>query len=82
MSSRPAHTIDMIDADTRAAIARAEKFSCTILSDRRYVTFYFPTVAEARAFRPKLEAAVSNHRKAIVYACTPDGLTFFVPDNF
>lgn len=60
----------------------AHHFSCTILQDRRYRTARFETLAEARAYRPKLEALAGNGRKAMVYVIDRLGRSTFVPEDF
>lgn len=64
------------------AVANAHHFTCTIQIDRRYQTFRFPTLAEARAYKPALESAAANGKHAMVYAVGQNLMTHFVPDSF
>ena len=70
----------MIEAQTAQAIRTAHHFTTTIYSNHSYVTWRFVDLAAARAAAPRLERLVANHRKAMIYAVTPDGLTHFVPN--
>jgi hypothetical protein len=72
----------ILDDIAARAVAEAHHFSCTIFWDRRYVTRRFDSLIEARQHAPLLEAEASNHRKALVYAISPGGLTHLIPDSF
>ena len=72
------HPADVI---LRQALADAHHFTCTILLNRRFKTYRFDTLAEARAYKPKLATEAANNRKAMVYAVTRAGTTHFIPDS-
>lgn len=64
------------------AVAGAHHFTTTIFRNGGYQTIRSTSLAEARTHRTELEQAANNHRRAMIYAVTPDGHTHFVPDNF
>lgn len=64
------------------AVRGAAAFSCTIFADRGHHTYYFATLKEARAFRPRLERAANNHRKALVYAISAERQCELITDAF
>jgi hypothetical protein len=69
------------DLATHEAMLRASHFTSTIQKDRRYITFEWPTLREARAAARMMPAAFQVNRGAIVYAVTPEKMTFMVPSN-
>jgi len=59
----------------------AVAYSCSILVERRRVTFYLPSLAQARGFCPILERAAGNGRKALVHAIDEDGGATLIENN-
>lgn len=64
------------------AVEAAHHFTATIYAGHGYRTARTETLAEARALAPTLEAKANNHRRAMIYAVTPDGFSHFIPDWF
>lgn len=79
--AKPSTETELAEIVARA-VADAHHFSCTIQRGSGYQTYRFPTLAEARAYKPTLQAAAANGKLAMVYAITRTGMTHFVPDSF
>ena len=66
-----------------AMIERASRFDVTIfLGKGKYRTEPLSTLVEARQRAPSIAAEVSNGRRAMIYAVTPEGRSTFVPDSY
>lgn len=70
------------DLATIQGIERASYFTVTLRVGGAYRTHDLKTLELARQAKPLLEELHGGQRRALVYAVTPEGFSFLVPDTY